>query len=272
MLDIVLNSFLIVMREGLEALLVIGALAALLLRAGAGHRRSALVWGSGLALFASFGTAWLFEEVVANVDDLTEAVVMLLVAGLLFHVSLWLWRFRNLQAWHEHLQQQVQDALAADSSPMLGLIAFLAVFREGAETILFLYALVDDVPGGEGAVLIGLSAAAVALCGVYWAMTRLAVRLPWRQAFAFTAVFLFLLGLRFVGVAIAEFQLGGWLPADRVALPSWLIALGLNPSLQAISLQLAVIVAAGTWLLVRRVVQAAWPARAARGAGNPERH
>ncbi|WP_341896498.1 FTR1 family protein [Ferrovibrio terrae] len=250
MLDIVLHSFLIVLREGLEALLVIAALAAILLRAGAGHRRSALAWGAGLALLASIFAAWLFEAVFANVDDLTEAVVMLLVAALLFHVSLWLWRVRNLQAWRDHLQQQVQAALAADSSIMLGLIAFLAVFREGAETILFLNALIDDVPAGEAAVLIGLGAAAVALGCVYAAMTQFASRLPWRPVFTFTSIFLFVLGLRFIGVAMAEFQLIGWLPSDRVALPPWMLALGVNPSLQALGLQLALIAGVAVMLLL----------------------
>lgn len=249
MFDIVLHSFLIVLREGLEALLVIAALAAILLRAGEGQRCIALAWGTGLALLASIFTAWLFETVFANFDDLTEAVVMLLVAMLLFHVSLWLWRARNLQVWRDHLQQQVQAALAADSSFMLGLIAFLAVFREGAETILFLNALIDDVPAGEAAVLIGLGAAALALCAVYVAMTQFALRLPWRPVFAFTSIFLFVLGLRFVGVALAEFQLIGWLPSDRVMLPSWLILLGVNPSLQALGLQLALITGAAVMVL-----------------------
>jgi high-affinity iron transporter len=250
MLDIVFHSFLIVLREGLEALLVVAALAAFLLRAGEGHRRSALAWGAGLALVASIATAWLFEEVIANVDDLTEAAIMLCVAGLLFHVSLWMWRFRNLEVWRSHLQQQVQSALDADSSLMLGLIAFLAVFREGAETILFLYALVDDVPTGEVAVLFGLAAAVVVLCGVYVAMTRLAMRLPWRPVFTLTSAFLFVLGLRFVGVSIAEFQLIGWLPNDRVALPQWMIALGINPSLQALGTQAALIVFAAVLALL----------------------
>jgi len=236
-------TFLIVFREGLEALLVIAALAAFLMRAGEAHRLRALAWGTVLALVASIAAAWVFEEVFANIDDLTEAFVMLAVAALLFHVSAWLWRFRNLQAWQRHLESRVGGALEADSSFMLGVIAFLSVFREGAETILFLYAATDDEIGALPAVVIGIAFAFLALTACYWAMTRLALRLPLRPLFAITSLFLFVLGLRFVGAAIDEFQVAGWLPDDQVALPGWVVGLGVNPSLQSLGLQLLLIVA-----------------------------
>lgn len=248
-------TFLIVLREGLEALLVVAALAAFLMRAGESHRLTALAWGSGLALLASVAAAWVFEEVFANIDDLTEAFVMLAVAVLLFHVSAWLWRFRNLHLWQRHLEQKARGALDADSSFMLGLIAFLAVFREGAETILFLYAATDDEVGALPAVIIGIGVAMLALGLCYWAMTRLALKLPLRPLFAVTSLFLFVLGLRFVGAAIDEFQVAGWLPDDQVSLPGWMVGLGINPSLQSLGLQLLLILGFGVLLRFVRAPQ-----------------
>lgn len=236
-------TFLIVLREGLEALLVIAALAAFLMRAGEAHRLKVLGRGAVLAAAASIAVAWAFRDVFATIDKLTEAFVLLAVAVLLFHVSAWLWRFRNLQAWQQHLESRVRGALEADSSLMLGIITFLAVFREGAETVLFLYTALDDESSTLLAVIIGIGLAALALSGCYWAMTRLALRLPLRPLFAATSAFLFVLGLRFIGAAVDEFQIAGWLPDDRVVLPGWLIGLGVNPSLQSIGLQLLLIVA-----------------------------
>lgn len=259
-------TFLIVLREGLEALLVVAALAAFLMRAGEAHRISALGWGSLLGVIASLGAAWVFEHVFANIDDLTEAFIMLAVAVLLFHVSAWLWRFRNLQAWQQHLEGRVRGALEADSSLMLGMIAFLAVFREGAETILFLYAATDDEIGALPAVIIGIGFAALALTACYWAMTRLALRLPLRPLFAVTSLFLFVLGLRFIGAAIDEFQVVGWLPDDQVALPGWLVGLGVNPSLQSLGLQLLLIIAFAALFWTQRN-----PQRGTNKLGGPDR-
>lgn len=244
-------TFMIVLREGLEALLVVAALAAFLMRAGEAHRIRVLGRGALLAVIASLATAWVFRDVFASIDELTEAFVMLAVAVLLFHVSAWLWRFRNLQAWQRHLESKVKGALEADSSLMLGMIAFLAVFREGAETILFVYAAINETSGTLSAVVTGIGLALMVLTGCYWAMTRLALRLPLRPLFAVTSVFLFLLGLRFVGAAIDEFQVAGWLPDDQVALPAWVIGLGVNPSLQSLGLQLLLIIAfaALSWFL-----------------------
>lgn len=255
MFHIVGLTFLIVLREGLEALLVIAALAAFLMRAGEQHRLNALAWGTALGVIASLAAAWVFEHIFANIDDLTEAFIMLAVAVLLFHVSAWLWRFRNLQAWQRHLEGHVRGALEADSSLMLGGIAFLAVVREGAETILFLYAATDDEIGALPAVVIGTGLAMLALAACYWAMTRLALRLPLRPLFAVTSLFLFVLGLRFVGAAIDEFQVVGWLPDDQVSLPGWLVGLGINPSLQSLGLQLVLIVVFAALFFTQRQPQ-----------------
>lgn len=237
-------TFLIVFREGLEALLVVAALAAFLMRAGESHRLGALAWGGGLALLASLVAALIFTALSGDVGPLAEAFMMLCIALLVFHVSAWLWRFRNLQAWQRHLEEKVGGALRADSSLMLGGIAFLAVFREGAETILFLYGVLDDGTGTLAALVTGVVSALVVLAFCYWLMTRLALRLPLRPMFAVTSCLLFLLGLHFIGVSMDEFQAAGWLPADQIVLPGWLLGLGINPSLETLGLQLLLIVAA----------------------------
>lgn len=252
MLSVAVDSFFILLREGIEALLVIAALAAFLERAGEGHRRGALFWGSLAALLASAAAAWIFDHFFGGAhDDLTEAVVMAVAAALLFYVSGWLWLRRDPQGWKRHLQRQAGRALQADGPWLLAGIAFLAVFREGAETILFLHAVAADAENGASGMLLGLAAAALLLALIYLEMTRLAVRLPLRPVFAATSAILFLLGLRFVGGALQEFQEIGWVPYDDVGLPAWAVQAGVNPTIQAIGLQAVLLLCAITFAILR---------------------
>lgn len=242
---IAVESFMIVLREGLEALLVIAALAAFLVRAGEAHRRRALAWGAAAGLAASIVAAWIFAQFFGGAhDDLTEGLIMAAAALLLFYVSGWLWLRRDPAAWQRYLQVQTERALAADGPLLLAGIAFLAVFREGAETILFLHAVVAGESGALPAMLAGLGLAAIALALLFWAMTRLALRLPLRPVFALTSAFLFLLGLRFTGQAMQEFQEVGWFSYTDSGLPAWAVQAGFNPSFEALGLQLLLICAA----------------------------
>ena len=245
MLSVAVESFFILLREGLEALLVIAALAAVLQRAGEGHRRGALLWGSVAALLASLVAAWIFYRYFGGAhDDLTEAVVMAAAAVLLLYVSGWLWLRRDPEGWKRRLQRQADRALQADGPWLLAGIAFLAVFREGAETILFLHAVAAEAETGVSGMLLGLTAAALLLALIYLAMTKLALRLPLRPVFAVTSGILFLLGLRFIGGALLEVQELGWLPYDDVGLPAWAVQAGFNPTLQALGLQAALLAGA----------------------------
>lgn len=256
MMPVAVESFFIVLREGLEALLVIAALAAFLQRAGEGHRRVALLWGSLAALAASVVAAWIFYAFFGGAhDDLTEAIVMSVAAALLLYVSGWLWLRQDPEGWKRRLQAQTEQALRADGPWLLAGIAFLAVFREGAETILFLHAAMANaeagVQSGVQGMLLGLGVAALALALIYLAMTRLARRLPLRPVFAVTSALLFLLGLRFIGGALLEFQEIGWLPYDDVGLPAWAVQAGFNPTIQAIGLQATLLLAAALFALLQ---------------------
>jgi high-affinity iron transporter len=246
MAGIALESFFIVLREGLEALLVIAALSAFLLRAGEGHRRRALAWGAGLALIASIVMAWIFMIFFDGAhDDLTEAIVMGIAAALMLYVSGWLWLRQNPAVWNRYLQRQADRALAADAPWMLAGIAFLAVFREGAETILFLHAVIGDGAHGFQAMLAGLLAAIFALGIIYAVMTRLALQLPLRPVFMATSAILFLLGLRFIGQAMLELQEIGAVSYTDIGLPAWAVQAGFNPTIEAIAMQLVLLFGAG---------------------------
>jgi high-affinity iron transporter len=140
--SVFVQSAVIMLREGLEALLVLAALAAYLIKADARDRLSALYTGAVLAIVASLIAAWVFQAFNNGAhSDLFEAFVILAAAALMLYVSGWLLLRQDPKAWQQYLKVKADTALAQRTGLAVGLLAFLAVFREGAETVLFVYAL-----------------------------------------------------------------------------------------------------------------------------------
>ncbi|MCP8937715.1 FTR1 family protein [Alsobacter sp. SYSU M60028] len=245
-LSIALQSGAILLREGLEALLVIAALAAFLRRAGADAAIRALYAGAGLAILASLGAAVVFELFLNGAhDDRVEAVVMIVAAALMLYMSGWLFLRQDPHAWTAELKASADRALSRGASVSLGLIAFLAVFREGGETVLFIHALAGTSGGWTPGLLAGLIGAAAILAAIAVVMQQVAVRLPLRPVFVATSALLFVMGLRFIGGAIQEMQEQGYLPVhDLDRLADTLLALGFNATWEAVGAQIAVGLAA----------------------------
>ncbi|MBD8909240.1 FTR1 family iron permease [Methylorubrum zatmanii] len=251
------QAFMILFREGLEALLVIAALAAFLRRAGAAERIAPVYMGALAAVVASIGMAWVFETYYdGNHSDLFEAAVMLAAAALLFYMSGWMFVRQDPKAWQADLNRLAERALGAGTLLSLAGIAFLAVFREGAETILFLHALAKGGNGFDASLLAGLAVAVLALVAMFVAMQWLALRLPLRPMFVVTSAFLFFMGLRMVGEAFQEFQEQALIPFTTEGVPAFVSEWGLsNGSWEALGTQLAILcvaVVAGLVSLMRK--------------------
>ena len=171
------QSAVILLREGLEALLVLAALAAYLVKAEARDRLSALYTGAALAVAASLIAAWVFQ-VFNNGEhnDLFEAFVILAAAALMLYVSGWLLLRQDPQAWQRYLHEKADAAIAQRAGLAVGLLAFLAVFREGAETVLFVYALAKTSGGFGFELIAGLVAAAVGLVVLFFVINTVAKR------------------------------------------------------------------------------------------------
>ena len=245
-LGLALQSGAILLREGLEAMLIVTALAAALRRGGSVIALSALYIGSLAAVLASVVAAFVFEIYFdGSHNDFLEAVVMIVASALMIYMSGWLFLRQDPRSWKKDIDQAAQKALDSGTQWSLGLIAFLAVFREGAETVLFLAALATSHGGWNSSLIAGLLAACGALGGIYWAMQLLALRIPLRPLFMATSAFLFIMGLRFIGGAIQELQEQTLVPVDVANAPDWMITLGLNPSWEAIGAQLVIAMVAG---------------------------
>jgi high-affinity iron transporter len=238
-----LSAFVILLREGLEAILILAAIFALLIKA---DRRDALPYvhaGWSVALVLG-GITWFMASYVIAISgstrEMTEGVAALLAAAVLLYVGFWMHNRAYGDRGRTFLQGEVHEALSARTMWALGLVSFLAVYREAFETVLFYQALWLQAAPAYGPVLAGLLSAAVALAVLGWLIFRGSVRLPLGLFFGATSVLLALLAVIFVGKGIAALQEAGTLPVDPIDLPS-IPALGVYPNLAGLALQLVLI-------------------------------
>ncbi|HEU4699608.1 MAG TPA: FTR1 family protein [Gemmatimonadales bacterium] len=253
-----LESFILLVREGLEAILIVGALTTFLLKTGQGHRRRDINVGIAAAIAASLLTAVLLEtifQVTAAKREALEGVTMLSATVVLFYVSYWLLSKMEVVKWTHFVKSKVQDAVTSGSALALASAAFLAVYREGFETVLFYKALFFTSGATAGPVIAGMVAGSVVLVAVYIAINRFGVRLPLKPFFAFTGAFLYYMAFVFAGRGVAEMQEGGWLPLHPLPF-GWeprVPALGIYPTVESIAAQgVLVLLALGAlaWIFV----------------------
>lgn len=217
-----IQSFLVIVREGFEAILIVGAVAALLIKTGNRNRLKAVWAGVGLALAASLVLGLAFSASLAAspaAAEITEGVTMLLAAAVLFFVSYWLVSKIEAAKWQQFIQSQVSRAMQKGGGRALALVAFLAVFREGAETVLFYQAMYLAAPDAGAQLLAGF-VAGIAVLGVIFALFyNFGVKIPLRPFFAVTSVLLYYMALVFTGKGIHELQEGHVIPETALAIP-----------------------------------------------------
>ncbi|CAN7560913.1 FTR1 family protein [Bradyrhizobium sp. LjRoot220] len=237
-----IQAAIILLREGLEAILVIAALAGYLRKVGSAHRVGALYGGALVAVGASFIAAWAFAVFNSgDHSDVLEGVIILLAAALMLYVSGWLMVKQDPRGWQDYLAHKADSALAQDTVWAVGALAFLAVFREGAETVLFINALASTEGGWSAGLFGGLAVATVGLAVLFYFINLVAQKIPLRPLFVITSAFLFVMAIKFIGEAVQEFQEQAIITVTEVKGSAFLTAIGLNPSMEALSIQLLVI-------------------------------
>jgi high-affinity iron transporter len=249
-----IQSATILFREGLEAMLVIAALAGYLDKVGAAHRIKALYLGALAAVAASFVAAWIFAVYNAGQhDDTSEGVVIVLASAIMLYVSGWLMLKQDPKSWKTFIAGKADEALAKDTAWAVGALAFLSVFREGAETVLFITALANTEGGWTLGIFAGLLVGAILLSVLFVVLNRVARRIPLRPLFVVTSAFLFLMALKFIGDAILEFQEQNFIPTTPLEGAGWLETIGFNPTMEALTVQCLVgIFVIAAFSLVRR--------------------
>jgi high-affinity iron transporter len=238
-----LAAFFIYLREGVEAALLVGALLAGLKRLGRPEASRYVHAGWILALPAGLLTFFAFDHVLALGADrreLLEAAVSLAAAAVLFCVSFWLISKAESRHWMAYLKSRLEAGLSRRSFYVLSGLAFLAVYREAAETVLFTQALLRGAEVAPGQVYAGALAGLAVVGLVAFAMVKSVHRLPLGPFFAVSSVLLCALAVAFAGSGIFELVAAGYLPPRPVPFPeiAWL---GIHPDLTGLLVQLAIV-------------------------------
>ena len=257
------SSFFLLLREGFEAILIVAALMTFLAKAGASERRRDVARGAWLAVGASVLT-WILLELLLQITpgqrEALEGFTMVLAAAVLFYVSYWLLSKIEAAKWAAFVRGKMQSALSSGSGMALTAVAFLAVYREGFETILFYKALFMSADPSGVPIIGGIAAGAVGLVGVYFLIHQLGLRVAMKPFFAVTGVMLYYMAFVFAGKGVAELQGAGLVPLTVIESAPRLPMLGIYPTVESLAVQ-------GV-LLVLALVAAVW-ALWARASGAP---
>jgi high-affinity iron transporter len=231
----------ILLREGLEAMLVVVALAAGVKQMGQGRRLREIYAGALLAVVASVLLAWGVNHLISDdASDTLEGVFQLVAAGTLFYVSSWLTAKTQAVRWREFLFSTIEESGRRALPFAMGLTAFLAVLREGAETIVFFQALLAGAAKGaeQQAIWLGMAVAAAALLIGFFTLQGFLARIPLGPFFRATSVLLYALAVIFVGQGIASLQEASVVGATFVPYAPTIKALGIFPTVQSLGAQL----------------------------------
>lgn len=254
-------SFVTILREGVELILILTMLLALVAKTGQAGARRAIWSGVVLATVASIATAAGLSLLVASAkgkaNALVEGGVMLAASGVLFYVSYWLISRSESKRWMDFLKQHTAHSAELGGLGTLMLMAFLAVYREGAETALMYQAMIG-VQGRSQSGLAGLAAGLgvglVLLALIALVIRATSVRLPLRLFFTVTGLVLFGMAVVFAGDGVFELQEAGVLRVTQVGwLGTGFPTLGVHPNVQALSVQ-GLLMAGGLLALVLTVI------------------
>jgi high-affinity iron transporter len=253
-------SFFLLVREGFEAILIVAALMTFLAKAGAPERRRDVARGAWLAVGASVLT-WALVELLFQATpgqrEMIEGGTMLLAAAVLFYVSYWLLSKIEAAKWTAFVHGKMQSALSSGSGMALSAVAFLAVYREGFETILFYKALFTSAGASSVSVIGGIAAGSVGLVAVYVLINQLGLRVAMKPFFAVTGAMLYYMAFVFAGKGIAELQEARIIPLTVIEGAPRIPVLGIYPTVESLIVQ--------GLLLALAIVAAGWAMRGGRG-------
>lgn len=254
---LLLYSLTIILREGLEALLVVTAIVAYLVKNQHADKLPVIRNSVVVAVLASLVTAAVFQWLLVNAGtgrEILEGVTLLIAVGVLFFTSYWLIAKVEAERWKAYLDGKLTHSLGTGSLIGLWMASFLAVYREGAETALFYYALLVGTDAtGALAVLTGFVIGCALLVIVYLLMRHSVIRLPIRAFFLVTGSFLYLMAFVFAGRGMLELIEGQLFQPTLLAGMPTLSVLGIYPYLETLLPQFVLVIAALTaWWLMKR--------------------
>ena len=245
-----IGAFTILLREGLEALLIVVAMIAFLRKADRREMVRHVHSGWVVALIVG-GITWAIATFFIGVSgasrELTEGFGSLFAAVVLLSVGIWMHGKSQAGEWQRYISETLGRALSRSSAWFLFGLAFIAVYREVFETILFYAALTAQ--GSSAVILAGAGSATVLLGIIAWVMLRFSAKLPVSEFFKYSSALIAVLAVVLAGKGVAALQEAGLIDiAPLVQIPR-IPVLGVFPTWESVGAQLLTlgVVAVGAW-------------------------
>ncbi len=236
------GAFTILLREGLEALLIVVAMLAFLRKA---ERRDVTpyVHGGWVAALVAGAATWAIATYAVEISgasrELTEGFGSVFAALVLLWVGIWMHGKSSADAWQRYIREKLTTALNARSAWFLFGLSFVVVYREVFETILFYAAIWTQ--GNGGAVLAGAGSAIAILAVIAWLMMRYSRTLPIGKFFAYSSALMAVLAVVLIGKGVSALQEAGYLPVNPLSGFPRIEILGLYPTTEGIAAQAVMI-------------------------------
>jgi high-affinity iron transporter len=252
------NSALIILREGLEATLILAAIFAMLKVMGADHAIRYIHFGWILALIAGVLT-WLTAQTMLTFSgqhrESMEGFISVFAAVALFYVGYWLHSRTEAKRWRAFIQDKVENVLSGKRIIGLVGISFFAVYREAFEVVLFYQALWLQNETNHHGVIAGFVVGVVALLAATLAILKLGLRIPLKHFFGATGVLLYVMAFIFAGNGIKELQAAGWVPSTPLNFPPQVPLIGIYPTVETLAAQglmVSAFIATTFWMALER--------------------
>ncbi len=242
-----LPAFLILIREGLEAILVLVAIIAYLKKSGNEKFLDTVYNAMIAAIIASFATAYLFATMIESTTagagrEILEGATALFAVVVLIGTSAWLGGKADAKIWKQYIQGMVDKSMTSGKAKALALAAFLAVYREGAEVILFYQALFNNSSSDVEMIWAGFVAGCVVVAILFFALQTGVLRIPLKPFFLFTSALMYLLAITFAGGGIRELQEGGVFGQTPLEGVPTIDVLGIYPTVETFGVQVALLI------------------------------
>ena len=242
------TSLLLLLREGMEAILMLVAIIAYLQKSG-NTKYMGMVYNYSIgAVVASFITAYIFSELMdkfaagAN-QELIEGITGLVAVCVLLSVSIWMSGKSEAREWKKYIENMINHSITSKHARALGIAAFLAVYREGAEVILFYQALFNNSSGDTEMIWLGFGTGCILLLIIFAVIRKGLVRIPLRPFFIVTSLLMFIMAVAFAGGGVSELQEAGIIPQSVIAWEYFPNAdwLGLYPTYETVGIQIVIL-------------------------------
>lgn len=237
------DAALILLREGVEALLIIMALLTVTRKSEQTKASKWIVAGSVIGIVLSIALAFIFKAIFENLGstrELTEGLVGIGSVILMIIVGIWLHSKSSLDSWQNFINKNMDKAMSTGSIVTFGLVAFLSVFREGAETIIFYLGIVGKI--STWSLILGIIVASVILALIAIFFNQITKWIRIHRLFFIMSLFIFILAFKILGVSIHTLQILNIVPQHTINHLPFIDLIGFYPTYETLIPQLALVI------------------------------